>query len=65
MPMLVNKLIFHIIPERSPFFIRPILKAAFNQVAAKMIDPRLKIHAEMVSVKKYSRLQVTNIHLVD
>ncbi len=50
MPILVNKLIFKIIPERSPFFIRPILQAVFNQVSAKMLDPRLKIHAEMVSV---------------
>ncbi|KAI0646445.1 thioredoxin-like protein [Trametes meyenii] len=48
MPMLVNKIIFKIIPERSPFFLRPILKGAFSMISAKMLDPRLKIHAEMI-----------------
>ncbi|KAH9856461.1 thioredoxin-like protein [Lenzites betulinus] len=48
MPMLVNKLIFHMIPERSPFFLRPLLKSVFSTVSAKMLDPRLKIHAEMI-----------------
>ncbi|KAI0827087.1 thioredoxin-like protein [Trametes gibbosa] len=48
MPILVNKLIFGIIPERAPFFLRPILRSVFNSVSAKMLDPRLKIHAEMV-----------------
>ncbi|KAI0659297.1 thioredoxin-like protein [Cubamyces menziesii] len=48
MPMLVNKLIFRIIPQRSPFFLRPILKTAFNAVSARMLDPRLKVHAEMI-----------------
>ena len=47
MPMLVNKLIFRIIPQRSPFFLRPILKTAFNAVSARMLDPRLKVHAEI------------------
>ncbi|KAI9065640.1 thioredoxin-like protein [Trametes sanguinea] len=48
MPMLVNKLIFTIIPERSPFFLRPLLKGVFNTVSAKMLNPRLKAHAEMI-----------------
>ncbi|KAH9897003.1 thioredoxin-like protein [Cubamyces lactineus] len=48
MPMLVNKLIFRIIPQRSPFFLRPILKTAFNAISARMLDPRLKVHAEMI-----------------
>ena len=48
MPMLVNKLIFKIIPERSPFFLRPLLKGVFAMVSSKMLDPRLKIHSQMV-----------------
>ena len=48
MPMLVNKLIFRIIPERSPFLIRPLLNGAFNMISSKMLDPRLKTHAQMV-----------------
>ena len=49
MPMLVNKLIFKMIPERSPFLIRPLLKTVFNTVNAKLLDPRLKTHADFVS----------------
>ncbi|PIL27642.1 hypothetical protein GSI_10794 [Ganoderma sinense ZZ0214-1] len=48
MPMLVNKLIFQIIPERSPFFIRPLLRGVFNKVSTLMLDPRLKSHAELI-----------------
>ncbi|CDO73681.1 hypothetical protein BN946_scf185015.g9 [Trametes cinnabarina] len=48
MPMLVNKLIFTIIPERSPFFLRPLLKGVFSTISAKMLTPRLKTHAEMI-----------------
>ncbi|KAI0372103.1 thioredoxin-like protein [Pilatotrama ljubarskyi] len=48
MPMLVNKLIFRIIPQKAPFFLRPVLNSVFNTVSAKLLDPRLKIHAEMI-----------------
>ncbi|KAI0777284.1 thioredoxin-like protein [Trametes elegans] len=48
MPLLVSKLIYRIIPERSPFLLRPILKGVFSMVSAKMLDPRLKVHAEMI-----------------
>ena len=50
MPMLVNKLIFRIIPERAPFLLRPLLKGVFGAVAKQMLDPRLKIHADMVNL---------------
>ena len=49
MPLLVNKIIFKIIPERSPFLIRPLLRSVFNQVSALMLNPRLKAHVQMVS----------------
>ena len=63
MPMLVNKLIFKIIPERSPFFIRPLLRSVFNKVSALMLDPRLKNHSEFVSTqtKGRARLEVLDI----
>lgn len=50
MPMLVNKLIFRIIPERSPFFIRPLLRGIFSAVDRQMLEPRLKTHAKMVRI---------------
>ncbi len=49
MPMLVNKIIFKIIAERSPFLIRPLLRSVFTKVSTLMLDPRLKTHAEFVS----------------
>ena len=49
MPLLVNRLIFTMIPERSPFFIRPLLKAVFNAVNANFLHPRMKAHADFVS----------------
>ena len=54
MPMLVNKLIFKIIPERSPFLLRPLLKGVFGMIASKMLDPRLKTHAKMVRETRVS-----------
>ncbi|KAI1798067.1 thioredoxin-like protein [Ganoderma leucocontextum] len=48
MPMLVNKLIFKIVPERSPFLIRPLLRPVFDKVSALMLEPRLKNHAELI-----------------
>lgn len=49
MPLLVNKLIFKMIPEQSPFFIRPLLRYVFAAVNARLLDPRLKTHADFVS----------------
>lgn len=48
MPMLVNKLIFRIIPSRAPFFLRPLLNGVFSTVSSKLLDPRLKTHAKLV-----------------
>lgn len=50
MPILVNKLIFTIIPQQAPFFVRPLLNIVFNTVNDKMIHPRMKTNAELVSV---------------
>ncbi|KAI0360528.1 thioredoxin-like protein [Trametes cingulata] len=56
MPMLVNKIIFRVIAQKSPFFLRPVLSGVFNTVSAKMLDPRLKTHAEMVSAHPQARV---------
>lgn len=48
MPMLVNKLIFTIVPERAPFLLRPLLKGVFSSVTATLLTPRLKTHAQVV-----------------
>jgi glutathione S-transferase len=42
MPLLVMKLIFNMIPQRAPFFLKPFAKIICGSVATKMIDPQLK-----------------------
>jgi glutathione S-transferase len=39
MPMMVNKIIFGIIPSQVPFFVRPIGSAICSTVMSKLIDP--------------------------
>ncbi|KAI0711122.1 thioredoxin-like protein [Cerioporus squamosus] len=48
MPLLVNKLIFRIVPDRAPFLLRPLLRGVFGMLTSKMVDPRLKVHAKMI-----------------
>ncbi|KAG9098005.1 hypothetical protein FS749_004929 [Ceratobasidium sp. UAMH 11750] len=48
MPLLVNQLIFTLIPERAPFFIRPILSMVFSMLMSQMIHPRIKVNMKMV-----------------
>jgi len=48
MPILVNELIFTMIPQQSPFFIRPLMNVVFGQVKSKMTQPRMKIHADLI-----------------
>lgn len=49
MPMLVNKLVYNIVPQRSPFILRPLVKIVFSTLQTKMLDPRLEKHAAFVS----------------
>lgn len=44
MPLLVQKLLFTVIPKRAPFLMRPLMKTAFGQILTKLIDPQLKQH---------------------
>jgi len=48
MPLLVNKLIFTMIPERAPFLLRPLLRSIFSNVQNVMVNPRLKKHAALI-----------------
>ncbi|KAH8116141.1 thioredoxin-like protein [Phellopilus nigrolimitatus] len=48
MPLLVNKLMFTLIPQRTPFFIRPIAKLIFGKVLKTLIDPRLAEHKAFI-----------------
>jgi glutathione S-transferase len=42
MPLLVMKLIFGMIPNRVPFFMRPFAKTISSGIAQQMINPQLK-----------------------
>jgi glutathione S-transferase len=44
MTPLLQKLVFTMLPRRSPVLMRPMVKAISRQVMTKMVDPRLKEH---------------------
>jgi hypothetical protein len=48
MPLLVNKLIFSLIPARAPFFIRPLLWVVFGQLDKQMLMPQIGKNRDMV-----------------
>ena len=50
MPLLVNKLIFTLVPRMSPWIIRPLLRYVFNSLIDMLATPRLKIQAKLVSL---------------
>lgn len=48
MPILVNKLIYSIVPSKLPFFIRPIGSGIFKMLTEMLCDKPLKTHAKLV-----------------
>ena len=44
MPPLLMKLIFGVLPERAPFFLKPIVKGIANAAQKGFIDPQLTLH---------------------
>ncbi|KAF9041197.1 thioredoxin-like protein [Panaeolus papilionaceus] len=48
MPLLTQYLMFTIIPQKSPFFLRPILKFVFNKITQAMLLPQIKANFAMV-----------------
>lgn len=61
MPLLVNKLIFTIVPQRTPFFIRPIANMIFAGLMSKMVDPRLAEHLAFV---RFTSLLISSIPFI-
>lgn len=47
MPILQTKLIFAIIPDQVPFFIRPIARAISNGVSRQFLDPQIEDHVAL------------------
>ncbi|KAF5318573.1 hypothetical protein D9619_010837 [Psilocybe cf. subviscida] len=48
MPLLVQKFIFGMIPQHSPFYIRPLLNMVFGQLDRKLVVPEGKKHMQMI-----------------
>ncbi|KAJ3872941.1 thioredoxin-like protein [Lentinula edodes] len=48
MPILVQKLIFSLIPARSPWLIRWFFNFIFNELARQIVEPELKKSVDMV-----------------
>jgi len=48
MPLLVNKLIFSLVPGHAPFFIRPLVRLIFSQLDETLVVPQLKTNLAMI-----------------
>jgi glutathione S-transferase len=44
MPLLLQKLLFTLAPRRAPAFVRPVVKAVFDQPLKQLVNPQLKHH---------------------
>jgi glutathione S-transferase len=51
MPILVQKLIFDMVPAQSPFFIRPLVSMIFTQLENQLVLPEIRKHTNMVSAR--------------
>ena len=54
MPILVNKLLFRMIPNRTPVYIRPLAKSIFSGATRAIIEPQLQTHRAFVSKRNYN-----------
>ncbi|EDR09487.1 uncharacterized protein LACBIDRAFT_319137 [Laccaria bicolor S238N-H82] len=48
MPVLVQKLIFDIVPQRSPFYIRPFASMIFGQLNKQLVQPEITKHVALI-----------------
>ncbi|KAK7439410.1 hypothetical protein VKT23_017631 [Stygiomarasmius scandens] len=48
MPLLVNKLIFSMAPDQSPWFIRPLVRLVLNGMSTGYLDPEIKKHIDHI-----------------
>ena len=46
MPPLLQKLLFSLLPSRSPLLMRPVMRAVSKQILANLVDPQLKQHMD-------------------
>ena len=46
MPPLLMKLVFGVLPERAPWFVKPIVQGIANTANKSFIDPQLKLHTD-------------------
>lgn len=44
MPLLYQKLLFSLVPQRAPWYSRPLLKPVFARMQEKLVDPQLAQH---------------------
>jgi glutathione S-transferase len=44
MPLLLQKLLFTLVPRRAPAVLRPLMKLAFAPLLTRIVDPQLKQH---------------------
>jgi glutathione S-transferase len=51
MPPLLMKLIFDKIEERSPFFLRPIVRSITQPVRSSLIDPQITTHLDYLEAE--------------
>ena len=49
MPLLVQKIIFDIIPRQSPFVIRPLVSMVFAQLQTHLVQPEIRKHINLVN----------------
>ena len=48
MPPIVNKHVFALAPNQTPFFVRPLVRGILGALNSKWTDPLLKKHMQMV-----------------
>jgi len=48
MPLLVNRFIFGLVPTKSPFILRPLLRYIFSTLDSVVVNPRLKVQAAFI-----------------
>jgi glutathione S-transferase len=48
MPLLTNKLIYSVVPSKSPLFVRPVVSAIMSKLNEKIVEPQLKANCQMV-----------------
>jgi len=51
MPILFNKMICKMVPERAPLFLKPFLWCVFDAVSRRMVAPRLETNREYIETR--------------